>query len=50
MEKAWNHEGKYFGQSYEESDVIDSAVLIMPLVFFCSEVSRVNDVCLWRRC
>jgi GH15 family glucan-1,4-alpha-glucosidase len=34
MEKAWNKEGKYFGQSFEETDVLDSAVLIMPLVFF----------------
>lgn len=34
MQKAWNKEGKYFGQSYEETDVLDSAVLIMPLVFF----------------
>ncbi|KAL0960426.1 hypothetical protein HGRIS_005469 [Hohenbuehelia grisea] len=34
MAKAWNNEGKYFGQSYEEPDVLDSAVLIMPLVFF----------------
>lgn len=34
MNKAWDKEGKYFGQSYEETDVLDSAVLIMPLVFF----------------
>ncbi|KAG6857118.1 hypothetical protein H0H87_009248 [Tephrocybe sp. NHM501043] len=34
MNKAWNAEGKYFGQSYEETHVLDSAVLIMPLVFF----------------
>jgi len=34
MEKAWNPEGKYFGQSYDENRVLDSAVLIMPLVFF----------------
>jgi len=38
MEKAWNKEGKYFGQSYEETDVVDSAVLIMPLVFFMQAV------------
>jgi len=38
MEKAWNKEGKYFGQSYEETDVVDSAVLIMPLVFFIQAV------------
>ncbi|KAF5369111.1 hypothetical protein D9615_010437 [Tricholomella constricta] len=34
MHKAWNAEGRHFGQSYEETDVLDSAVLIMPLVFF----------------
>ncbi|KAI3618300.1 glycoside hydrolase family 15 protein [Moniliophthora roreri] len=34
MEKAWNKELKYFGQSYDENEVLDSAVLIMPLVFF----------------
>lgn len=34
MHKAWNKEGKFFGQSYEETDVADAAVLIMPLVFF----------------
>lgn len=38
MEKAWNKEGKYFGQSYEETSVVDSAVLIMPLVFFIQSV------------
>lgn len=39
MEKAWNKEEKYFGQSYEDKDVLDSAVLIMPLVFFLHAVS-----------
>jgi GH15 family glucan-1,4-alpha-glucosidase len=39
MNKAWNKEGRYFGQSYEETDVLDSAVLIMPLVFFIQAVS-----------
>lgn len=34
MTKAWNPALKIFGQSYEETDVLDSAVLIMPLVFF----------------
>ncbi|KAH9996578.1 glycoside hydrolase family 15 protein [Russula vinacea] len=34
MQKAWNPEKKFFGQSYDEVDVLDSAVLIMPLVFF----------------
>ncbi|KZV77612.1 glycoside hydrolase family 15 protein [Peniophora sp. CONT] len=36
MDKAWNKERKIFGQSYEATEVLDSAVLIMPLVFFCS--------------
>ncbi|KAK7052597.1 glycoside hydrolase family 15 protein [Favolaschia claudopus] len=34
MEKAFDKQLKVFGQSYEDTDVIDSAVLIMPLVFF----------------
>ncbi|KAL0058998.1 hypothetical protein AAF712_014294 [Marasmius tenuissimus] len=34
MEKAWNSQHKYFGQSYDENETLDSAVLIMPLVFF----------------
>ncbi|KAF8802927.1 glycoside hydrolase family 15 protein [Phlegmacium glaucopus] len=34
MTKAWNKEGQFFGQSYEDTSVLDSAVLIMPLVFF----------------
>ncbi|KAF9522293.1 glycoside hydrolase family 15 protein [Crepidotus variabilis] len=34
MEKAWNPKGKFFGQCYEDTEVVDSAVLIMPLVFF----------------
>ncbi|TFL03139.1 glycoside hydrolase family 15 protein [Pterulicium gracile] len=34
MKNAWNAEKSVFGQSYEDSDVLDSAVLIMPLVFF----------------
>jgi hypothetical protein len=38
MSRAWNPVGRFFGQSYEEPDVVDSAVLIMPLVFFSSEV------------
>ncbi|KAI0252616.1 glycoside hydrolase family 15 protein [Lactifluus subvellereus] len=36
MQKAWNPEKKFFAQSYDEIDVLDSAVLIMPLVFFCT--------------
>ncbi|KAG2038837.1 glycoside hydrolase family 15 protein [Suillus americanus] len=34
MHKAWNKDTQAFGQSYEETDVLDSSVLIMPLVFF----------------
>jgi hypothetical protein len=40
MEKAWNPEKKFFAQSYDETDVLDSAVLIMPLVFFSTAVSQ----------
>jgi GH15 family glucan-1,4-alpha-glucosidase len=29
-------EKKHFSQSYEDKDALDSAVLIMPLVFFMS--------------
>lgn len=38
MNKAFNKGLKVFGQSYEETDVLDSAVLIMPLVFFIQPV------------
>jgi len=34
MAKAWNNEGKYFSQTYEDLNSLDSCVLIMPLVFF----------------
>lgn len=40
MQKAWNNELQHFGQSYEETNVLDSAVLIMPLVFFMQAVSE----------
>jgi GH15 family glucan-1,4-alpha-glucosidase len=36
MQKAWNPDKKFFAQSYDEIDVLDSAVLIMPLVFFAT--------------
>lgn len=36
QERAFNVEKGYFGQSYEENWILDSAVLIMPLVFFTS--------------
>lgn len=38
MRKAWNKELQQFGQSYEDTEVLDSAVLIMPLVFFMQAV------------
>jgi GH15 family glucan-1,4-alpha-glucosidase len=38
MKKAWNPELQFFGQSYEETDVLDSSLLIMPLVFFSTPV------------
>ncbi|KZP29797.1 glycoside hydrolase family 15 protein [Athelia psychrophila] len=34
MHKAWNPELQIFGQSYEETHILDSSVLVMPLVFF----------------
>ncbi|KAF8621286.1 hypothetical protein AX15_007886 [Amanita polypyramis BW_CC] len=34
MHNAWNKGGRYFGQSYDDPSVLDSSVLIMPLVFF----------------
>jgi GH15 family glucan-1,4-alpha-glucosidase len=34
MLKAWNKDLQIFGQSYEETNVLDSSVMIMPLVFF----------------
>jgi GH15 family glucan-1,4-alpha-glucosidase len=40
MQKAWNPEKKFFAQSYDEIDVLDSAVLIMPLVFFSTAVGQ----------
>ena len=39
MQKAWDKEKRIFGQSYDETHVLDSAVLIMPLVFFSTAVS-----------
>ncbi|TDL30070.1 glycoside hydrolase family 15 protein [Rickenella mellea] len=34
MTEAWNPEKKFFCQSFEDKDILDSAVVIMPLVFF----------------
>ncbi|GAA5870821.1 hypothetical protein JCM1840_006813 [Sporobolomyces johnsonii] len=36
QEKGYNKEKGFFAQSYENIDVLDSAVLIMPLTFFMS--------------
>ncbi|CDO72280.1 Glycoside Hydrolase Family 15 protein [Trametes cinnabarina] len=38
MQKAWNKEKRFFAQSYEDLDILDSALLIMPLVFFSTPV------------
>jgi hypothetical protein len=38
MNRAWNPEERFFAQSYEDKDIVDSAVLIMPLVFFIPAV------------
>lgn len=34
MEKGYNKDMRSFIQSYEHNDILDSAVLIAPLVFF----------------
>lgn len=44
MHKAWNPEKRFFAQSYEDLEILDSALLIMPLVFFSTPVRP-----LWRR-
>lgn len=38
MHKAWNPEKRFFAQSYEDLEILDSALLIMPLVFFSTPV------------
>lgn len=40
MHNAWNAELGFFGQSYEDRDVLDSSLMIMPLVFFSTPVCR----------
>lgn len=50
MANAWNPEKKYFTQSYEDKETLDSAVLIMPLVFFCAAVSTRVSHCFWPGC
>jgi GH15 family glucan-1,4-alpha-glucosidase len=42
MTKAWNKDRQHFGQSYEETYVLDSSVLIMPLVFFMQGVRHMS--------
>ncbi|CAE6452239.1 unnamed protein product [Rhizoctonia solani] len=49
MERAWNPDRRFFAQSYEDLDVLDSAVLVMPLVFFINAsddrfVSTLNQI------
>ncbi|TBU39361.1 glycoside hydrolase family 15 protein [Dichomitus squalens] len=34
MQKGYNKEKQFFAQSYEDLDILDSSLLIMPLVFF----------------
>ncbi|KAI0369449.1 glycoside hydrolase family 15 protein [Pilatotrama ljubarskyi] len=36
MQKGWNADKRFFAQSYEDLEILDSALLIMPLVFFCT--------------
>lgn len=36
MDKGYNHERGHFCQSFESREVLDSSILIAPLVFFCS--------------
>ena len=40
MEKGYNKEKQFFAQSYEDLDILDSSLLIMPLVFFSTSVSH----------
>lgn len=36
MTKGWNKEKQFFGQSYEDLEVLDASLLVMPLVFFAA--------------
>lgn len=49
MAKAWNADGQFFAQSYEDLDILDSSLLIMPLVFFMSPVRLRASPCAWPR-
>lgn len=44
MHKAWNADQKFFGQSYEDKEILDSSLMIMPLVFFCTPVCVGSNV------
>ncbi|ORX69985.1 glycoside hydrolase family 15 protein [Linderina pennispora] len=51
MQHAWNPEMRIFTQSYEHKEMLDAAVLAMPLVFFCAAtdprfVSTLNRIML----
>ena len=46
MQKAWNADKRFFAQSYEDQEILDSALLIMPLVFFSAPVRRARSHCL----
>lgn len=46
MQKAWNADKRLFAQSYEDQEILDSALLIMPLVFFSAPVRRARSHCL----
>lgn len=43
MERSWNADKQFFAQSYEDLDVLDSAVLVMPLVFFLNGEPLMRD-------
>ena len=45
MQKAWNADKRFFAQSYEDQEILDSALLIMPLVFFSAPVRRARSPC-----
>ena len=39
MAKGYNKDKQFYAQSYEDQDILDSSLLIMPLVFFSTPVS-----------
>ena len=36
MTKGYNKEKGFFAQSYEDQDILDASLLVMPLVFFAA--------------